>query len=216
MCKTVSQTSSILPIKRNSKSGFTLIELLVSAGLSAFILVGVLTSFLMLGRVSKNIQNYTEIEATARKSLEIMSREVRSAYNVAAGYTGTSVTLMIPDSSSNRTALAYTVTYAYDASNSRITRAVNSGTPVSFVTGVQRLSSATTDDPFQYYRFNNTTYPTPGQGYVNGYSSNTVAIGSPTSAIQQIEVKFIVKRQSATVTGATNKVLSARFVIRNK
>ncbi|MEO7597797.1 MAG: hypothetical protein ABIV50_02610 [Opitutus sp.] len=219
-----------------STRGFTLVELLIAAGLSAFILVGVLSSFLMMGRISANIQNYTEIENNARKALEIMSREIRAAFTVTS-YSTTSFSISLPDSTGSTPSLAagtaplynqlagsgaYSVTYTYDATNKRITRTgppvydpTGTSTTTTFISNVQQITGLANNDVFNYYRYVNTGAAL-GQGYVNGYTGNTVTSPNPTTAIQQIEVKFLVNRQSTTVTKATNKVLSARFILRNK
>lgn len=213
-----SQTFSTPPISRPlGVRAFTLVEVLIGASLTSFILLGVLTAFLMMGRVSANIQNYTDIEARGRAALETMSREIRAAFNITT-YSTTGVTLSIPDASASRTTLAYNVTYAYNSGTGSITR---TGPPVdnpagtsattTLITGVQPITGS---DVFNYYRYVNSS--TLGLGYVDGFQTNTVTGTAPTSAIQQIEVKFLVRRASATVTAATNKVLSARFIIRNK
>jgi hypothetical protein len=62
-------------------------------------------------------------------------------------------------------------------------------------------------NPFNYYR-----YVTNG-GYVDGFATNTAANALE---IKQIEINFIAQRKDVTVTAATNKVLSARFLLRNK
>ncbi len=48
---------------------------MVSAGISAFIMAGVMSSFLMMGRTGANMRNYTELEGQARRALELFSRE---------------------------------------------------------------------------------------------------------------------------------------------
>jgi len=50
---------------------------MIGATISSFLLVGILSTFLLMGRSSANIVNYTQIEAKARQSLELFSREAR-------------------------------------------------------------------------------------------------------------------------------------------
>lgn len=204
--------------------GFTLIELLVSMGLASFILVGVLMSFLMIGRMGANVQNYTEIESKARKVLEQFSREARLAYNMDdgvstsvafSGNSSTQVRFYIPDSNStNRTGTstgAYTVTYAISGSN--FTR---TGPPITDPTG----ASSTTILMTNVQQIGSTPYLNFYKHLPTSTNYNT-ALTTPNSAVsyleaQQIEVNFLVYRTSTTVTKATNKVLSARFILRNK
>ena len=72
------------------------------------------------------------------------------------------------------------------------------------MSGVQQISGI---NPFNYYR-----YVTTG-GYVDGFRNNTAA---NQAEIKQIEINFVAKRTNTTVATATNKVLSARFILRNK
>ena len=217
MDKTGFQISSIPATNRRA---FTLVEVLIGTTISSFLLLGVLSTFLLMGRTSANIVNYTDIEAKARKSLEFFSREVHNTHAIAA-YSGTSVTLNIPDTSGDAHGTgtgAYTVTYAFDTVNKLLTR---TGPPIDKPTGV----SATTilirgvelvpgmTSFLNYFRYvRQTTYP-PGQGYLDGFTSNTAA---NTLEIKQIEVSFLLRKRDVTVVAATNKVLSARFILRNK
>jgi Tfp pilus assembly protein PilW len=211
MPKMVSPISSIRPTDRAGVRAFTLTEMMISAVISTVILAAVLSTFLMIGRTGANASNYSELEIQARKALELFSREVRLANSVGSGYSATSVTLGIPDTSSSRTAVAYSVTYTFDTTNNKFVRigppADNpSGASATTVlmAGVQQIPGVT---PFNYYR-----YVTSG-GYVDGFSNNTAANATE---IKQIEINFVASRANVTVATATNKVLSARFILRNK
>lgn len=184
---------------------------MVAAGLTGMVLVGVLSAFLMIGRTSANAANYSELETQARRALELFSREVRMAYQVPS-LSSSSVTLNITDTSTSRTSLAYPVTYAFDAANSRFTRTGPppddpSGTPATTIlmSGAQELTPGA--GIFTYYRYVNHT------NYSNQYTYDTTT--NPVE-VKQIEINFVAQRTSVTVATATNKVLSARFILRNK
>jgi prepilin-type N-terminal cleavage/methylation domain-containing protein len=211
MRKMASPTSSTRRINGAGLRGFTLTELMISAVLSTIILAAVLSTFLMILRTGANASNYSELETEARQALEMFSREVRLANSVGSGYSSTSVTLGIPDTSSSRTAVAYSVTYAFDTTNKQFTRTgppidnpSGTSTTTVLVNNVQQIPGV---NPFNYYR-----YVTTG-GYVNGFQSNTAASAVE---IKQIEINFVAQRTNTTVNTATNKVLSARFILRNK
>lgn len=191
-----------------------MVELMVSASLGGFIMIGVLSCFLMLGRIGSNIQNYTEMEAQGRQALELFSREVRMAYDI--GHTTlspSSVTLFIPDSTSTRNGTgtgSYSVTYAFDSVNKLFTR---TGPPINNPTGasaattlMKNVQQIGTTNFFNYYRLVNSNYTT-------GFVANTA---SSYREVQQIEVSFLVDRTTTSVPTASNKVLSARFILRNK
>lgn len=199
-----------------SKRAFTLIELMIGTSLSGFVMAGVLSSFFLMGRTGASLQNYAEIDARARASLELFSQEARAAFDVTAA-TPTSVTFSIPDASPDRDALAYSVTYNFDASTGEFTR---HGPPVgnpaglvstrSLVSGVKPVSGVS---PFNYYRYiNPITYPS-GHGYVDGFTTNTA---STTAEVKQIEVTFALHRQNITASPAASQVVSARYILRNK
>ncbi len=184
---------------------------MISATLSTIILAAVLSTFLMILRTGANASNYSELETEARQALEMFSREVRLANSVGSGYSATSVTLGIPDTSSSRAAVAYSVTYSFDTTNKQFTR---TGPPIDNPSGtstttilVNNVQQITGVNPFNYYR-----YVTTG-GYVDGFRNNTAASAVE---IKQIEINFVAQRTNTTVSTATNKVLSARFILRNK
>jgi prepilin-type N-terminal cleavage/methylation domain-containing protein len=214
-----SQISSTRRIDRRPGRGFTLVEVMIGATISSFLLVGVLSTFLLMGRTSANIINYADIEAKARKSLEYFSREARLAYNVSS-YSATSVTLSIPDTTAAPKGTgtgSYSVTYTFDTANGLLTRTgppiddpTGTSTTETLLTGVQQISGTPFLNYFRYVR--PTSYPL-GQGYFDGFTTNTA---SNAREIKQVEVSFLLRQQSVTVAAATNKVLSARFILRNK
>jgi len=216
--------------------GFTLVELIVSAALAGVILAGVLTSFIMLGKMGANIQNYSELEAKGRSVLEQFSREARMAYHIDDGVTTStsfttatkpiSVKFYIPDTSSNREGTGtrdYEVIYAFKADPSDGTKTIftRTGPPINDPTGsvaettlmfnVSKLSSTT--DYFRFFK-----HLTASSSY---YASIAVSPANDQQAAsyrdtKQIEVNFVAQKTSRTVTTASNKVLSARFILRNK
>ncbi|MGH7955485.1 MAG: hypothetical protein ACREH8_00565, partial [Opitutaceae bacterium] len=71
-----------------------------------------------MGRTGANVINYADTEASARNVLEQLAREVHQAYGIDNTFSSTSVTLGIPDNTTdmrvpvNPTANgAYKVTY---------------------------------------------------------------------------------------------------------
>ena len=196
-------------------------EVLIGATISSFLMVGVLSTFLLMGRTSANIINYTDLESKGRKVLEMMGREVHNAYAVSS-YSGTALTLSIPDTTASPKGTgtgAYTVTYTFDTGNKRLTRTgppidnpSGASTSETLLTGVELMSGASSY--FNYYRYiSPTTYTSLGEGYEYGFTSN---YASNVRELKQIGISFVLKKQDVTVTAATNKVLSARFILRNK
>lgn len=169
-----------------------------------------MTTFLMMGRTGVLAQNYTELEVEARKALEMFSREARMAYGVSS-FGNASVTLQIPDTTENRTGNAtgaYSVTYAFAG-----TSFTRTGPPITTPTGATSTSTLVSNvkqigstDFIRYFKYDNS-------GYQNGSQSN---YATKVAEIKQIELNFIAQRSNNTVATSTDKVMSARFILRNK
>jgi Tfp pilus assembly protein PilW len=182
-------TTTTTHCKRQS-GGFTLVEVMIGATLGTMVLAGVLTTFLMLGRSGANIGNYCTMETESRRALEELSQDLRMAKNVTWN-SGQSVTLEVPD---NYTATGNRVTYALDS---------------------------TTND---FYRMPGTASDTnPKQTLVRSVASCTfarfdrlnVATTSPAST-KRVHLTLVVRRKSQTVAAASNTILSASYILRNK
>jgi len=211
-------------------------ELLVATGLSGIILTAVLTTFVLIGKSLRGIRDYSEIETNARKALENMSREIRGAFSIE-NISSTAFTLCLPDSNGantpdtktytysvsgstvynqSKSSGAYIVTYSYNSSGKSITRTTydTSGNPTTstFISNVEAISGNNIFNYYKLYVVTSTNDPL-GVGYVNGFIANTT---SSQNEVQQLEVKFLIREKAQTTVDATNKVLSARFVLRNK
>lgn len=211
MASPTSSTPRTPRAEDRARRGFTLVEVLISAALAAIILTGVMTTFVFMVRTGYLANNYTELEVEARKALELFSREARMA-NAVTSYTSTSVTFTIPDTTYDRTTTLYSVTYSFDTTAQTFSR---TGPPVTnptgtsattvLVTNVQQINTST---PYiRYFK-----YVTSG-GYTNGFTSNLAA---NSTEIKQVELNFIAQRKQSGAGIATDKVLSARFILRNK
>jgi len=208
MDKTASLISSTRRTERLGAAGFTLIEVMAASSLSGIVLAGVISVMLLIGGSSIKVSEYAELENQARVALELFGREARMARSVGGTLSSTSVVFSIPASD---TSSAYSVTYAFDATAQTFTRTDTiTGTPTVLISGVRQIPGK---DPFQYYSYiagnyaDTTSDPPPNQ--------IDVADGNPV-AVKQIAINFLAQRTSVMVTAATNKVFSARFVLRNK
>jgi type IV pilus assembly protein PilW len=125
-------------MKPKSVNGFTLVELMVSMGIGMVILAAVTTTFMSQTRIYNAQEQINEMQQNARGALDIIAREVKMAgYNPHEvsflGVTYSMTQLMIQadlDSTPGidvSTTPTERITYAYDAANNRITRAVGSG-----------------------------------------------------------------------------------------
>lgn len=169
---------------------------MIAAGLSGFVLTAILSAFLMLGRSGYNASSYCTMEAEARRALESFSQEARLAKNIVWN-SANSVTLTVLTSTTT-----YDVTYAYDTSTSGSTAkcfyrvlggASSSATRLVLVRNVS-------DFAFRRYKVVN------GVDYSAANNLET----------KQIQITLRATRSGVTTVDATNAVLSARVVLRNK
>lgn len=178
------------------RRGFTLVELLVAAGLSGFILSGILTTFVMLGRSGYNAANYSMMEAEARRALETFSEEARLSSNITWN-SGNSITLTVVGSSGT-----YLVTYAYDTTSSGSTSKCFYRLPGAATSTSDRRILVRNVSDFAFRRYK----------VVNGVDYSA----SNDLETKQIQITLRSVRTGATTVAATNAVLSARVVLRNK
>ncbi|MBI3874494.1 MAG: prepilin-type N-terminal cleavage/methylation domain-containing protein, partial [Verrucomicrobia bacterium] len=90
--------STTKPDPARRRAGFTLVEVMIAASLGSFVLLGVLTTFLMLGRSGVAAQNYSQMEGDARRGLEEFAQDVRMANDITLNGSSpyTSITLSMP------------------------------------------------------------------------------------------------------------------------
>ncbi len=198
------------PARFGTRGGFTLTELIVSASLSAIILAAILSSFLFLARSSISLVHYNEMEAQARRGLQVFAEEVRSARDITWNDTarssgGYSVTLTLPGLTSNSDEVL--VTYYYDPSTSGPTARAfcrklgdkdSTATPVVLVANVTRFGLE------RYKAGAGATLPAADKLAVNDLET------------KQLQLTLTASRERATVATSTHIVLSARFILRNK
>ena len=175
--------------RRRSAKGFTLVELIVSSGIGAVIMIGVLSSFLFIGRSAYNMAYYTEMEAQARKMLEYFAEDARQASS-ATWNSSVSVTLVVNTQQ---------VTYAYNSGTGVFTR-TKTGSPTVSVTGVTT---------FQF-----TAYTINGS-QITDFSTAAARTAAGVDT-KQVQISLSAARNRATLATSTSTVLSARFILRNK
>lgn len=205
-------------LNRRPAAGFTLVELMIGSSLAAFILAGILSTFLFMGRSGANIQNYSDMESQARRALEIFAEDSRQA-NSITWVTGNQIRLFL-----GAVATDYTdYTYANGASANKGTltrRVVVNNVTVSttvllsgIINPVARTSDAQTNCTpfFRGYNINGVELKA-----IQYTSPSATDLSSASSATKQLQISMEASRTSRTVAAATNTVLSARFILRNK
>jgi len=175
-------------------------EVMIAVTISGFVLAGILSAFLMIGRSGFAASGYSELEAETRRGLEIFGEDARKATDIQWN-SSQSVTLFVA-SSTNATPA---VTYAYDSDPAsatyqcfyRLLGAADSTQPRLVL--IHRVAS---DFAFARYKLEQA-----------GVDDNHAATDLET---KQLEVTLRASRVGTTTVAANQAALSARYVLRNK
>lgn len=178
-----------------------MVELLVSTGLGAIVLAAVLTSVLMINRSGYLLNNYIEMEKQARNALERFAIDARMTERVEwarqSDGTLTAITLIPPDEMS--------VTYTYNSTAGTLVRTDNTTLATqTLVSGIQSLA-------FTAYKYSEAT----GLAAINP----SISVTSDTllkNDTKMVQISLSAIRTRSTLADATNNVVSARYVLRNK
>lgn len=171
---------------RRPVRGFSLVEMLIGSTLAGIILTAVVSTFIFLGKSGVNVQNYNDMEAQARRSLEEFAQDVRQASAITWS-TSTNITLVVDSTN---------ITWSY-ASGS-LTRQVGTAAARTVISNITS---------FQFVAFKLSDPSTPID------LTDLAAAGRLT---KQLQISLEIERRSVTAARATNLVLSARYILRNK
>ncbi len=186
--------------RTTQRRGFTLSEVIIASTLSVFVLAGVLSAFLFIGRTSFAASSYSELEAEARRGLEVFAEDVRMARDVR--WNGPqSLTLLLPGEDKD----PLTITYAYDSDPQsptyrcfyRVVGEAGSAEPRRAL-----IRNLAPDFAFKRYKLEQ-------PGVIDNTAGNDLET-------KQIQLTLRAIRSGSTVAATTNSVVSARYVLRNK
>jgi Tfp pilus assembly protein PilV len=186
--------------RRPPGTAFTLAEVLIAMTLSVAVMSAVLGSVFMTIRSGYSVDHYTDMEQQSRRALEYFGRDVRMAKAVNFVDQNT-IELIIPvDLEGNATT---TYLYRYDPANGEFRRTAN-GVEQSLVTGIETLQlrgyQLTGDDAFDP----DAPPTTPFDWQIASRSTT------------QLELSVSSFRQQSTKIRTAQKIISARFILRNK
>jgi len=185
---TTTTRSRARKLARLGRRGFTLVEMMIGATISTVVLAAVLTAYLFIVRSGVNLLNYSEMEGQARTALELFAEDTRQASSITWN-SNASVTLLVSGNP---------IVYQYDSST-KIFQRLTGGSTRNLLSGVQTFE-------FKAYNITGATLPL-------STSSELTAAGKGT---KQLQISLTAARTNRTVTRASNTVLSARFILRNK
>jgi Tfp pilus assembly protein PilW len=181
---------------------------MIAAGIAAFILAAVLSSFLFLGRSGANIQNYSDMESQARKALELFAEDTRQA-SAVTWLTNNQIRLTVNGNPH---------TYTYASGTLTRTTVIGGNTKSTvLLTGIiapiarTDTNAATCTPFFRGYNINGVEFTA-----IQYASPSAAELAAASSGTKQLQISMEATRHSKTVVAATNTVLSARFILRNK
>ena len=173
--------------KLHKCQGFSLVEVLIATALSSVLLAAVMTSFLFITRSGANLAHYSLMEHESHRGLERFAQDVREASGIE-WTSATQIQLNFPTG----TPVVYKLGGAKNNEFIR-TQGGADATLVTFVTGMSFV------------------------GYnLAGAELDPADIAVSNAETKQLQLRLLSKRQSITAAAATNRVLSARFILRNK
>lgn len=189
---------------RRRSRAFTTVELIIGATLSLIVMAGVLSAFLMYTRSAMRLRDYADMESQTMRGLEMLARDLRmtqsltadlpQAVSVADRYGSPqtkyirSFILTVPNSTNTGTS---TVTYTF--SGTSFTRKVGSGTAATLISNIDSNS-----------------------GYFGAYNLLQNAAVSDLETSQVRVYMTLSPGTKGNYVSATKRVISARFVLRNK
>lgn len=177
--------------------GFTLVEVMVAATLSVFVLAGVLAANLQIVRSGVRLAQYVEMDAQARRALDVLSHDLKAATNLKWN-SDSDITLTIPTSSGGTAQ----VTYAWTAASGTFFR-------------VAGASSATLTGRLELVR-GISTLPDGTAGLTFARFDRDGAATTTDAATKSVQVTMTITRATASVVAASQKAVSATFTLRSK
>lgn len=193
-------------VRQFPSAGFTLPEVVISMTLTVLVTAGVMSTVLMFTGSSYRVSFYTDMEAESRKTLELFGEDVRLAMKAVWNGNASSVTLKVPLDAT--TAATEDRTYTFTAAGRKFTRTTPAGTQV-LLTNIDTCLmtayglSGDPNDPVASRIFDPTS---------SGVIDWTIA-GNNT---KQIQLNVVSSQGGGVLAKATQKVISARFILRNK
>lgn len=173
------------------RRGFTLVEVLIAGSIGSVVLMGVLSTFLFLGRSQANIANYADMERQAREGLEYFAQDVRQA-SALNWNSNQSMTILVKGVS---------VTYAFNSANGTFNRTIG-GSTATLIEGISNFAYS--------------GYMVTGAEVSLADLSTAAKRTAASHVTKQVQIHLRATRTSTTVATASNTVLSARFILRNK
>lgn len=180
---------------RRPNAGLTLVELMIAGGIGSFVMTGVLSVVLMMGRSGMSASNYADMEAQSRRAVDEFAQDVRMSSDLTWN-SSTSVTLTVPD---NYAVTGNQVTYALDAATTGPTAGSFYRLPGTASSTSTRIALARNVTSLTFMRYTRT---------------NTEAMDD--FSAKRLQLTMNLRTTAQTTVDQNTLVVSASYVLRNK
>ena len=180
---------------RRRDAGLTLVELMIAGGIGSFVMTGVLSVVLMMGRSGMSASNYADMEAQSRRAVDEFAQDVRMSSDLTWN-DSTSVTLTVPD---NYAAWGNKVTYAFDSATTGATARSFYRLPGTTTSTSPRIALARNVASLTFLRFTRTNTAAP-----DDFST------------KRLQLTLNLRTSAQTTVDQNTLVVSASYVLRNK
>jgi Tfp pilus assembly protein PilW len=177
------------------QAGLTLVEVMIASGISSFVMAGVLSVVLMMGRSGISAANYADMEAQSRRAVDEFAQDVRMSSNLTWN-NSSSVTLTVPD---NYATSGNQVTYGFDSATTGLTARSFYRTPGPASSTASRYVLARNVTTLTFQRF-----------------TRTNAVAADDFSAKRLQLTMNLRTTAQTTVDQNTLVISASYVLRNK
>lgn len=168
---------------------------MIASGISSFVMTGVLSVVLMMGRSGMAASNYADMEAQSRRAVDEFAQDVRMSSDLVWN-SSLSVTLTVPD---NYTTSGNKVTYGFDNSPTGPTAGSFYRLPGTASSTSTRAVLARNVTSLNFSRYTRTNTPA-----TDDFSA------------KRLQLTMNLRTTAQTTVDQNTLVVSASYVLRNK
>lgn len=186
---------------------------MIATFLNAIVILGIMTTYLMLIRSGFEIQAYSDMETAVRRAFDQFGIDARMASGISTGTN--SVTLTVPN---NYTSTSNLVTYGYDTANQIFYLVPGDGVSAGQTYVAPGSGTMPSGEKILIGKVGSASLVTKVVSIAfNRYdSSSPPASTNSDSSTKHIQITVHVQRSAATGHAANETAVSAAFTLRNK
>jgi prepilin-type N-terminal cleavage/methylation domain-containing protein len=191
-----------------ARRGFTLPEVIIGSAVGSFVLAGVMSSFIMLGRSGQRMYHYAGMETDSRRAFDRFSQDARMASNIVLN-SDSSATLTVPEryASTANEVTYFRRTFPGDSVGSFYFHPGNHTVAMSVIRPVLERSGEVLARNVVACNF--VGRPWAGETAITYPNTGNVTI-------RRINLQLRLRAGAGTAAEATENVVSSTFLLRNR